>query len=161
MPCDVDMTAALTMSVVGCAVLCMPAVTSKHKTPAESALSARWLPLQEVDVWAAGVMMYQLMSDRFPFWDTDVHGVARLGPMAIRTGISQGQVLFTSAPWVAPKAATASAQGAADHSTEGAGLQQPAVIAEEAKDLIKRMLTRPVQERISAREALEHPWFMA
>lgn len=88
----------------------------------------------EVDIWAAGVMLYQLLSDRFPFWDVDLHQIDSLGGMAIREGIMHGPVLFPLQPWA----------------TE---------VHPSAQDLIMRMLQRDPQKRISAADALAHPFF--
>jgi len=88
----------------------------------------------EVDVWAAGVMLYQLLSDRFPFWDVDLHQIDGLGGAAIREGIVHGPVLFPLKPWCTS-------------------------VHSSAQDLIVRMLERNVEKRITAAEALKHPWF--
>lgn len=80
------------------------------------------------------LQLYQLLSDRFPFWDVDLHQMDSLGGAAIREGILHGPVLFPLQPWCT-----------AVHSS--------------AQDLIIRMLERDVQKRITAAEALEHPWF--
>eukprot|EP00878_Enallax_costatus_P015706 GHUV01016456.1.p1 GENE.GHUV01016456.1~~GHUV01016456.1.p1 ORF type:complete len:206 (+),score=48.58 GHUV01016456.1:988-1605(+) len=89
----------------------------------------------EVDVWAAGVMLYQLLSDRFPFWDLDIHQMDSIGGMAIRDGILHSPVLFPQHPW---------------NSSE---------IHHSVQDLIMCMLERNVEKRITAAEALKHPWF--
>eukprot|EP00879_Flechtneria_rotunda_P018403 GHRR01019304.1.p1 GENE.GHRR01019304.1~~GHRR01019304.1.p1 ORF type:complete len:210 (+),score=36.58 GHRR01019304.1:401-1030(+) len=87
----------------------------------------------EVDIWATGVMLYQLLSDRFPFWDVDINQIGSLGGAAIREGIVHGPVLFSYEPWVTD-------------------------IHPSAQDLITRMLERSSSRRITATEALEHPW---
>ena len=80
------------------------------------------------------LQLYQLLSDRFPFWDVDLHQIDGLGGAAIREGIVHGPVLFPLQPWFT-----------AVHSS--------------AQDLIVKMLERDVDKRITAAEALEHPWF--
>jgi calcium-dependent protein kinase len=81
------------------------------------------------------LQLYQLLSDRFPFWDVDLHQIDSLGGMAIREGIMHGPVLFPAHPW----------------SSE---------VHPSAQDLIMRMLQRNPEKRISAAEALAHPFFV-
>jgi calcium-dependent protein kinase len=89
-----------------------------------SALALRpCLPLQ----------LYQLLSDRFPFWDVELHQIDSLGGSAIREGIMHGPVLFPLQPWCT-------------------------TVHSSAQDLIVRMLDRNPETRITAAEALEHPW---
>jgi calcium-dependent protein kinase len=80
------------------------------------------------------LQLYQLLSDRFPFWDVDLHQIDGLGGSAIREGIMHGPVLFPLRPW-----------NTAVHAS--------------AQDLIVKMLDRNVDRRITAAEALQHPWF--
>lgn len=81
------------------------------------------------------LQLYQLLSDRFPFWDLDIHQMDSIGGMAIRQGILYGPVLFPQDPW---------------NSCE---------IHPSVQDLIMRMLERDVEKRITAAEALKHAWF--
>jgi calcium-dependent protein kinase len=78
--------------------------------------------------------LYQLLSDRFPFWDVDIHHMGELGGAAIRDGILHGPVFFPAQPW-------------------SRGVQP------SAQDLVLRMLDRNAERRISAADALQHPWF--
>lgn len=80
------------------------------------------------------VQLYQLLSDRFPFWDVDLYQIDSLGGAAIREGIMHGPVLFPLKPWFTS-------------------------VHSSAQDLIVRMLERDVSKRITAAEALAHPWF--
>jgi serine/threonine protein kinase len=83
---------------------------------------------------ALRLQLYQLLSDRFPFWDVDLHRMDELGGAAIRDGILHGPVIFQAHPW-----------NTSVHAS--------------AQDLILRMLDRNVARRITAAEALQHPWF--
>lgn len=78
--------------------------------------------------------LYQLLSDRFPFWDVDLHQLDGLGGAAIREGIMHGPVLFPLEPWATR-------------------------VHSSAQDLIVAMLQRDPAKRITAAEALKHPWF--
>ena len=80
------------------------------------------------------LQLYQLLSDRFPFWDVDLHQIDGLGGAAIREGIMHGPVLFPLQPWCTS-------------------------VHSSAQDLIVKMLDRNVERRITAAEALQHPWF--
>lgn len=82
----------------------------------------------------AHLQLYQLLSDRFPFWDVDIHQMDSLGASAIRDGIMHGPVLFPLQPWCTS-------------------------VHPSAQDLILKMLDRNVSRRITAAEALKHPWF--
>jgi serine/threonine protein kinase len=79
-------------------------------------------------------MLYQLLSDRFPFWNLEVHQMDALGPHALRDGILHGVPLFGRDPWFTR-------------------------VHPSAQDLICAMLRRDVGSRLTAAEALQHPWF--
>lgn len=85
-----------------------------------------------MDVWAAGVMMYQMLTGQFPFWDTDMAGLFRIHPRQILKDIQESNVFL-------------------DHAV-CAGL------SEGAKDLIRAMLTKDPTQRMTAEQALQHPW---
>ncbi|KAJ9526981.1 hypothetical protein QJQ45_025308 [Haematococcus lacustris] len=90
------------------------------------------------DIWAAGVMMYQLLSGRFPFWadvpaeQVDGQG-AGLALYKVVCAIQSNPVLLTGAPW--------------DR------------VSRPCKDLLCAMLDRQPSTRISAHAALHHSWF--
>lgn len=79
------------------------------------------------------MQLYQLLSDRFPFWDMNVQQMAQLGARDVQEGIMHGVVLFPTEPW----------------SNIHPGVQ----------DLICAMLNRDPSQRITAEAALQHPWF--
>ncbi|KAL6759758.1 kinase-like domain-containing protein [Haematococcus lacustris] len=90
------------------------------------------------DIWAAGVMMYQLLSGRFPFWadvpaeQVDGQG-AGLALYKVVCAIQSNPVLLSGAPW--------------DR------------VSRPCKDLLCAMLDRQPSTRISAHAALHHSWF--
>jgi len=91
-------------------------------------LSSRVGP--ECDLWAAGVMMYQLLSGRFPFNDHSNPMKPLLSKICY--SILKDDVKFRGSAW------------------EG--------VSDEAKDLITKLLTKNPADRMSAKEALQHPW---
>lgn len=83
---------------------------------------------EEADIWSAGIMMYQLLTGKFPFWDN----VRDCTLTQVWKAILSERVNF-----------------------ESDDLRQ---VSPAAKDLLKRMLTRDKLKRISASDALSHPW---
>jgi len=89
-----------------------------------------------VDIWAAGVMMYQLLTCRYPFWDQAAEEIDCGMPMyQIMMAVMSNPVMMKGPRW------------------EG--------VSRHAKDLISAMLDRNWATRISAADALAHPWFKA
>eukprot|EP00873_Tetraselmis_striata_P018246 jgi/Tetstr1/438510/TSEL_027065.t1 len=79
---------------------------------------------QHVDVWAAGVVLHQLLSGEMPF--------DGLHFKTLFQQIDEQPVEMSSPAW--------------------------AGVSEEAKDLVRRCLTRDFHARLSARDAARHPW---
>ncbi|KAK9823598.1 hypothetical protein WJX72_004124 [[Myrmecia] bisecta] len=83
----------------------------------------------EADVWSVGMLMYQLITGRFPFWES----VRNLSLQQVWQAILMRKV----------------------------DLDSPSVqaeISDGARDLLKGLLKRKPSERMTAAEALQHPW---
>ncbi|VFV31739.1 kiaa0968 protein [Lynx pardinus] len=84
-----------------------------------------------VDLWACGVILYILLVGYPPFWDEDQGVPALRVPTPPGCGCPSGWA-FPSPEWD--------------------------TVTPEAKDLINKMLTINPSKRITAAEALKHPW---
>jgi serine/threonine protein kinase len=80
------------------------------------------------DIWSVGVLLYQMLTHRFPFWEVDTPYIRAIPSAQIFDDIVHAEVLPSE------------------------------LIPVGAMDLLGRMLARDPQQRISAREALQHPW---
>lgn len=83
---------------------------------------------QQADVWSVGILMYQLLSGRFPFWKD----IKNLTLQQVWQAILS-QRIDMGAP-------------------ELQGVSAP------AKDLLMGLLQRDPAERLTPKQALEHPW---
>jgi calcium-dependent protein kinase len=95
---------------------------------APEALSSHWS--QKSDVWAAGVMAYQLLTGRLPFNDKRNPHSPILS--AVLRSILTEPLNFNKAYWQD--------------------------ISQDGKDFVKFMLDRDLDTRPTASEALSHPW---
>lgn len=77
------------------------------------------------DLWSCGVILYRLLSGRFPFEEGAL----------LDERILHEQIDYESHPWP--------------------------TIPPEAKHLVQGLLERDVNARLSAEQALQHPWFAA
>ncbi|KAK9842514.1 hypothetical protein WJX81_003789 [Elliptochloris bilobata] len=82
----------------------------------------------ESDMWALGMLLYQLLSGTLPFWE---EGESQ-SPFTVMTAILAGEVTFDGPAWQA--------------------------ISPHGKDLVRRLLDRDYNSRLSATDALAHPW---
>mmetsp|Transcript_18097 Transcript_18097/g.27145 ORF Transcript_18097/g.27145 Transcript_18097/m.27145 type:complete len:462 (-) Transcript_18097:84-1469(-) len=87
---------------------------------------------ERADIWSVGVIAYQMLAGRLPFCSDDQH-LRRLKPEQLEERILFRDLDFSSTPtW--------------DN------------ISPEGADFVSKLLYRNPQDRLSAREALEHPW---
>jgi len=93
-------------------------------------LNAEMTP--KADVWAAGVMLYHLLSGRFPFWDAPADIVRRLPLHEVMVAVSSKPLVL-----------------------DGPALSH---VSRPARDLLMEMLDRNPHTRIGADEALQHRW---
>ncbi|CAA2995314.1 calcium-dependent kinase 20-like [Olea europaea subsp. europaea] len=91
---------------------------------------------QECDVWSAGVIIYILLSGVPPFLDVEpLFSFMRFGSeteQGVFGQVLRGELDFVSEPWPS--------------------------ISNSAKDLVRRMLVRDSEKRLTAHQVLCHPW---
>ena len=87
---------------------------------------------READLWSAGVMLYQLLSGRFPFWRSLDDCRARSVDEVMRSVLGD-PVPLSGGAWET---------------------KSPACV-----DLLAGLLDRDPGSRLTAADALEHPWF--
>jgi len=84
---------------------------------------------KEADIWSCGVLMYFLLTGRTPFHKPDDN---KQSYKIVFRRILEEQVDFSKDPW--PN------------------------ISDSAKDLCRKLLNKNAEKRLTASEALEHPW---
>jgi calcium-dependent protein kinase len=106
-----------------------PPLKSRSGTPAYMAPEViQQSYTEKADIWSAGIMMYQLLTGKFPFWEN----VRDCTLQEVWKAILTQQIDF-----------------------EATELSQ---ISDSARDLLRRMLHRNPGKRVSAQEALSHRW---
>lgn len=106
-----------------------PPLKSRSGTPAYMAPEViKQAYTEKADVWSAGIMMYQLLTGKFPFWEN----VRECTLQQVWKSILTEQVDFQ-----APELSH---------------------VSPEAVNLLRKMLHRDPNRRVSANEALQHPW---
>lgn len=88
---------------------------------------------KEADMWSFGVMLYQLYSRRFPFWeDMATCRASKLEEVA--QAVTRAEIPFDYGPWLK--------------------------MSPEGRNFIRACLTRDVDRRLTVHEGLQHPWFV-
>lgn len=85
----------------------------------------------EADVWSTGVLLYQMFTRRFPFWEGDAYSRA-LSLDEVARAISGADIKYDFGPWL--------------------------TMSPEGLQFVQACLTREAKARISVDEALQHPW---
>lgn len=87
----------------------------------------------EADLWSLGVMLYQLLSRRFPFWETE-GGCKATSIEEVQKAVLDNDIQYNYGAWLQ--------------------------CSDEGLDFIQRCLERDFQSRITVAQALEHPWIV-
>ncbi len=85
-----------------------------------------------MDVWAAGAMLYLMLTGQYPLWNVPAKEF-KLTSMKKAVATIQAGVVFWDIPAV--------------HA-----------LSPSCQDLLKKMLSADPAQRISIKQALEHPW---
>ncbi|CAK0761365.1 hypothetical protein CVIRNUC_002853 [Coccomyxa viridis] len=86
----------------------------------------------EADLWSLGMMLYQLIAARFPFW-TSVAQCRTRSLEEVMKAVIMDNIPLDYGPWL--------------------------TCSPECTDFLKGLLMRDPAQRMTATEALEHPWF--
>jgi len=130
----------------------------------------------KIDVWSAGVLMASLVTGRYPFFDGGEEDPAALAEVALLCGKEPLQALahanamhirelpvkprvFPEPTSQAPYNISRTTRMLAKMCSSGRKLK-PHKIPQDAWDLIDRCLTVDPERRISAEDALNHPFLL-
>jgi len=117
-PVCINMLAVCTCLLL--AVFLAPEVTIQHRCSIS------------MDVWAAGAMLYLMLTGQFPLWDVPAKDF-KLTSMKKAVATIQAGVVFWDIPAVQ-------------------------ALSPSVQDLLRKMLVADPAQRISIHEALQHPW---
>ena len=118
----------------------------------------------EADLWSAGVMLYQLLAGRFPWWPRVADCRACTVDEVMRAVLG-GEVPFDYGPWVGAGTAGGGATSGGPGASLGAGAlaapPPPPALSPACQALVRGLLTRDPAHRLTAEQALASPWFAA
>lgn len=86
----------------------------------------------EADMWSAGMMLYQLITCRFPFWDS-IQACREKSLDEVARAVILDDILLNFGPWLE--------------------------MSQEGLDFLNGLIERDPVQRMTAAEALKHPWF--
>ncbi|BDA42700.1 Calcium-dependent protein kinase 17 [Coccomyxa sp. Obi] len=86
----------------------------------------------EADLWSLGMMMYQLIAGRFPFW-ASIEQCRTRSLEEVMKAVIMEDIPVDYGPWLS--------------------------VSPEGLSLLQGLLTRDPTQRLTAVEALQHPWF--
>lgn len=86
----------------------------------------------EVDIWALGMMLFQLIAGKLPFFGDHAEHLKKGPTFMIVQAVMESDLEFIGSPW--------------DH------------VSSELKDLIRGLLDVDYNTRLTAKGALQHPW---
>lgn len=85
----------------------------------------------EADMWSAGMMLYQCMTCRFPFWPS-IQACREKSLDEVARAVILDDILLNFGPWLE--------------------------MSQEGLDFLNGLMERDPVQRMTAAEALEHPW---
>lgn len=86
----------------------------------------------EVDIWAVGMMLYQLIAGKLPFFGDHAEQLKKGPTFMIVQAVMESDLDFSGAEW------------------DG--------VSSDLKELIRSLLDVDYNTRLDARAALQHPW---
>ena len=117
------------------------------------------------DLWSCGMLAYQLLTGRFPFWCAAHSCVQNLALPCASAGIAAKHAA-ASHDWLTCRASLEECQEASLEQVIQAVVSDPIDLAApwlhasaSGLDLLGGLLQRDATARLTARQALQHPWF--
>lgn len=91
---------------------------------------------EPTDIWSSGILLYVLLFSKFPFHHSNL--------ILLFKQVANAKVSYHYL----------NLRNIIKH----AQIELPHPISAEAEELLKRMLERNVEQRLTAKEVLDHPW---